>query len=904
MADRVVRVRLLAQVAEYNQGMLQAANATRQVGTVAAKLAQQREAFQTLGRGLVVTGAAMVGTVALVVRAAAQWESAWAGVTKTVDGTPEQLAQVESGLRGLTKILPASHQEIAAVAEAAGQLGIQTPFVVAFTRTMIDMGETTNLSAQEAAMSLAQFMNIMGTSQQQASNLGSSVVALGNNFATTERDIVAMGLRLAGAGKQIGLTEGDVLGLATALSSVGIEAEAGGSAMSKVMIDIASSVESGGERLEQFARTAGMSADKFARKWRSNPTEALAAFVRGLANAEKQGSSAIGVLQEMGITEVRMRDALLRSAAAADMFSDAIALGNEAFRENTALAEEAQKRYATVESRIRIAGNAINDAAISFGEVLLPAVGAAADAVAGFADFMGNLPAPVMAAITIGTGLVGVLAFVGGTALLAVPKIAQFKVALEVLGISMRGLSIAGGAALGGLTALIGIIGAVAAAQAEARMKAESYADALAQGTDATRNMIAQNLTAERSFLWLSTGSLADHAETLGLSLRTVAEAVQGNRDAFEEVMDAITAAEQEGYKPMEDANLALYGAAVRLRQGIEDEIGSLERAREILDQTNEITEENAETTSVAATAYLEAAREAEGLTRTLDELIDTVNEANGVGQDAITSNIRYREALAKVDETIAKAKAGTEGYSLTLDLNTREGQQNMKMLVDLAKEAQDAARKQYELDGNTDNYRKTLQNSRDTLIQRARDLGYTAEEAQNLADKIFSIPSATEWKMIADTRNAQATIDRFIYTNNGRRVNIIVDGVVGRQVHGSSVIARADGGIEEYADGGFPTGIYRGRPGGIHKFAEPETGWEAYISGKPSQRDRNIGLWVEAGRRLGVLGQSTSAPMPTIAHIDKADMRQLAAMVADALRDVRRADGVSAQRATMQGVR
>ena len=71
---------------------------------------------------------------------------------------------------------------------------------------------------------------------------------------------------------------------------------------------------------------------------------------------------------------------------------------------------------------------------------------------------------------------------------------------------------------------------------------------------------------------------------------------------------------------------------------------------------------------------------------------------------------------------------------------------------------------------------------------------------------------------------------------------------------------AYANGGIEAYASGGFATGIYKGGAP-IHKFAEPETQWDAYISGKPDQRDRNRQIWVEAGNRLGVDVSAASAP-------------------------------------------
>src|SRR5690606_26117487 len=124
---------------------------------------------------------------------------------------------------------------IAGVAECARQLGIETDNILEFTRVMIDLGEATNLTAEQAATELARFANITQMSQKDFDKLGSSIVDLGNNFATTEAEIVEMGMRLAGAGVQIGLTEPQIKALATAMSSVGIEAEAGGSAMTQVM---------------------------------------------------------------------------------------------------------------------------------------------------------------------------------------------------------------------------------------------------------------------------------------------------------------------------------------------------------------------------------------------------------------------------------------------------------------------------------------------------------------------------------------------------------------------------------------------------------------------------------------------------------------------------------------------
>lgn len=327
-----------------------------------------------------VTAPIMAGTIA-VTKAAIDWESAFTGVKKTVNEMVDangnvtySYAKLEGQLKNLATQLPATHQEIAQVAENAGQLGISTDHIVEFTKTMIDMGESTNLSADEASTALARLANITGMSQDKFSNLGSSIVWLGNNFATTEQEITEMSLRLAGAGKQIGLSQGSIMGIAAALSSVGIEAEQGGSAFSKLMVSLQLAVEKGGESLESFASVAGMTSDKFAQLFKSKPEVALERFVKGLGESEKHGKSAIQVLDEMGISEVRLRDTLLRAANAGDLMTKAIEGGNKAFNENTALANEANKRYETTESKLKMLRNEAVNLGIELGGPLVDAL--------------------------------------------------------------------------------------------------------------------------------------------------------------------------------------------------------------------------------------------------------------------------------------------------------------------------------------------------------------------------------------------------------------------------------------------------------------------------------------------------------------------------------------------------
>lgn len=323
--------------------------------------------------GLKATAATLAGVSAgllaaggAAVKTGIEFESAFAGVKKTVDATDEQLAELRTGLIDMSKEMPQSASALAEIAEAAGQLGIKTENLEGFTKTMAQLGDATNLGATEAADALARFANITGMSQTEFDRLGSTIVSLGNNMATTESEIVAMGMRLAGAGSQVGMTEAQIMSLAAALSSVGIEAEAGGSAMSTVMSKMQLAVENGGESLQNFAQVAGMSADEFKQAFKTDAAGALLSFIDGLSKCEDQGVSAIKTLDDMGISEIRQRDALLRAAGATDVFAKALDLGSEAWETNTALANEAAQRYETLESKISMAKNSASALAIAF----------------------------------------------------------------------------------------------------------------------------------------------------------------------------------------------------------------------------------------------------------------------------------------------------------------------------------------------------------------------------------------------------------------------------------------------------------------------------------------------------------------------------------------------------------
>ena len=422
-------------------------------------------AGRTLTAGLTLP---IVGVGAAALASSITFESAFAGVRKTVDATEEQFGQLEQGIRDMTKRMPVSAEEIARVAEAAGQLGIQADDVLEFTEVMIGLGEATaDMMPEEAAMTVARFMNIMQTAPENVDRLASTVVGLGNNMAATEGEIAEMGLRLAGTGSLIGLTEAEVLGLAGTMASLGIRAEAGGTAMTRVMREIMNAVMAGGEDLDTFAGIAGVSADKFAEAFNGDPIQAIQLFSDGLGRIRDEGGNVNTALEAVSLNDIRVSDALLRMSGAGDVLASSINLATTAWDENIALQEEVDRRYETSESQLTMLWNTLTDVVRTLGDALVPVLLEVVEMAKPFiawlqsaAEWFGNLNPGMQRFIIAAAGIVAAI----GPVLMIVGTFAgAISNLLPLLGL-IPGAMGAIGAAFTVLTGPVGLIIAAVAA--------------------------------------------------------------------------------------------------------------------------------------------------------------------------------------------------------------------------------------------------------------------------------------------------------------------------------------------------------------------------------------------------------------------------------------------------------
>lgn len=416
-------------------------------------------------------------------QASMDFESAITGVAKTTDLTDSELATMSDSIKALSTEIPATTEEIAAVAEAAGQLGIQKDALLDFTEIMTMLGTATNMTADEAATALARFANITGMATDNYGRLGSVIVDLGNNFATTESEIVAMGTRLASAGKLAGLTEPEIMALAAAMSSVGIEAEAGGTAMTQTLNAIEKAVAKGGDDLAEFARIAGMSSEEFSSAWKTDAMSALTSFIGGLGKLDEQGESTVLVLEDLGLTGIRQSNMLKALGLAADQMTGAVNTANTAWQQNTALTNEANKRYATAQSRLTMMQNAYNNLKVAIGDAYTPALGKSYEmgtkALNSFTEFVQKNPALVNA----------VTAFAGSIGLVAA-ALAGYTVIIKIAHAATAAFATVSTAALGPIFAVTAAVaGAVAVIAALATAAANDAVPSVKELTEASRGM-------------------------------------------------------------------------------------------------------------------------------------------------------------------------------------------------------------------------------------------------------------------------------------------------------------------------------------------------------------------------------------------------------------------------------
>lgn len=368
-----------AEIASSESKMGKAGAAIKQFGDAHQSASQKVADFGRAYTRTVSTGIVAAG--AMSVKAAVDIDTSLTNVRKTVDGTEQDYQRLKESAIEFSKTNAVSAAQILDIQALGAQLGFSIDELENFGEVVSGLDIATDMDADTAATEMAQFANITGMAHDQVSNYASSLVALGNSTATTESAISSMAQRVGAAGTQVGMSQADILGLSAALSSLGIEAEAGGTAISKTLTDIDTAVSTNSEGLQKWAEVAGMSVEEFASAWGSDATGTFEQVIQGMSQVEENGGNLSLVLEELGINEVRQTDTLKRLAGNYGLLDSSIKTANDGWTKNTALSNEVANRNESLASKFEILKNRVVAVAEDIGTPLANALLEALDAM-------------------------------------------------------------------------------------------------------------------------------------------------------------------------------------------------------------------------------------------------------------------------------------------------------------------------------------------------------------------------------------------------------------------------------------------------------------------------------------------------------------------------------------------
>ena len=824
MADRTTKVRLLAEVNGYIAGMERASRATREMADDStAKLAQQREAFNQLGQTALAVGVIAAVGVGLAVKRYRDFDQAMSNVQAATQETASNMDQLRAAALRAGGETVFTAVEAANAIEELGKAGLSTAQILG--------------GGLDAALSLAAAGQLEVARAAEITAITLKQFELDGSQATLVSDLLA-----AGAGK----AAGDVEDLAQALNQAALVA-----AQTGLSVEETTGVLSAFASAGLLGSDAGTSFRSMLQRLTPQSAEAQRELDRlGISAYDAQGSfigaaAFAGELQDglRGLTDEQ------RNAALAVIFgSDAVRAASVFYEEGAAGIQEwidatndsgfaarvAADRLNNLNGDLEKLNGAFETTLIKGGtganEVLRDMVQTATFLV----DAVGDLPRPALdAGLALGTAATAA-GLLGGAAVLGVPKIAEYRAGLAALGTTARSAAVGVGAATIALTAATLAIAAIANDAADRAGAIDAFGESLDQAsgsiTDYTRELVAQRLQTE--------GAIQLGRE-LGLTTEELVDLTLQGSDAIEAYAERQRAANAENAAAVTQYD-TVTGALVIVSDQLDAGRRAWELNRDATEASRRATEENE-----AALADLRG--EAADAGGEISELADIIR---GFGSASLNTRDASRQFQAAIDDaTKALAENGA-----TFDTNTEAGRANEEALDQIARSARELAASILEETGSQEQATAAIQAGRDALIAQATSANMSAEAAAKLADDLGLIPAniATGVSVVG-IPEAQGEIDRFLRTNDGRTIRI------GADFRGSPIglTARENGGIEAYANGGIREGIYRGRPGGLIKFAEPSTRWEAFLSGKPGQERRNRALWAEAGARLGMLGGS-----------------------------------------------
>lgn len=884
MTQRTADVTITANVRGALAGFEQLRGKVKQTSSDMMKSASDNEqAWTQVGHSMLAIGALAGAGVALAVSKFSEFDKAISGIEAATHESATSMGQLrEAALQaGSDTVFTAT--EAANAIEELAKAGISTSDVLGGALAgSLDLASAGSLNVADAA-------SIAATAMTQFSLKGSDVphiadlLAAGAGKAQGSVEDLSAALNQGGlVAAQTGLNIEETTGTLAAFASAGLLGSDAGTSFKTMLQRLTPISQEAQNKMDELGISAYDAQGNFIgmEKFAGNLQGALKDLTPEARN------SALGIM--FGSDAVRAASVIYNQG------EEGIKSWTDKVDDSGYAAETARLKLDNLSGDVEKLGGSFDTALIKSGSGANDSLRALVQTATNAVDAFGKLPDPVQgAALTVGV-LVAGIGLLGGAFMTVMPKIAATKAAMDTLNISVGGITKKGAIAAVALTALAGAAGSYGSTMQLTADDQERLNQALKNGDFSGISSEFQDMNgyalsfkdtlkkfgSDNFWFNYAAGPQQLNGAIKGLTFGLVDLGAWADKDKAKlaQMSNGLADMAKTDLKTATNSFNELVTAAGGGEEAIKQLLAVFPEYKAQLTaiaaeqgKTNLSTEDYIELAQgkgvTAQQAFRDAAAKSEsalqGVGASADDssgkIKDLGDQIRNFGSITLDANAAQRGLQQAVDD----ATASFNENGATLDISTQAGRDNAAALDDIARAAAESAAATWEKTGSEKDLQDSLAISRQSLIDQGIQFGLTEDEAKIYADQVLATPEEVITKVtLQGVDEASRAIQAWYDGWGGKPPLVLKVGVMPSTTNDNSLLNRlgftfpnADGGMYDYqafASGGFATGIYKGRPGGIHKFAEPETNWEAYISGKPGQESRNRKIATEALNRLG----------------------------------------------------
>lgn len=809
--DRSVVVRLRAEVAEFKRGMSEAAASVGQVTTKAQDVGRKgaqgfstllgwvdknEQSVSTLTTQLGLVSVGLVSMAGLAVKKFADFDQAMSNVAATGQDATQNItalrdAAIDAGARTVY-----SATEAAGAVEMLAKAGISAADILGGgldgALDLAAAGELAVADAAEIAASALTQFNLGGDRARHVADL------LAAGAGKAQGGVADLGQALNQSGlvaNQMGLSVEETTGTLTAFANAGLIGSDAGTSFRAMLLRLANPTKESADLMAELG---------------INAYDAQGDFV-GMESVAGQLQDRLGGLTQeqrnAALATIFGQDAIRSASILYSEGADGVAEWTDAVDESGYAARVAATRLDNLKGDFEALSGSLDTVFLQSGagaNDVLRQIVQGAEAVV---DAIGEIPGPVLSAITILVGTAGLVGLgVAGMGKLAV-AVSNVKTALDTMKISARTAGIAASVAAGVLAAGAIALTVWATNAAEAKARTEEFQNTLDEFgtvTDATMDTINSALSRDTNN-WIDNifgddpRSLIDMADDLGIAVEDLQGYILGEADALDRVTQATEAyveansGSRRDQKDAENRVRALTG-------GLNEQADALTDAQKAAIQKAEADEEAGLANVELAQEYETTTGTIEGQTRALADLISAQREASGI----VASEL---EAQAGLQQAYDDAAAAVKENGETLNLNTQQGRDNQAQLLGISDAAFELAESMEAAGAPITEVRDAMADARANFIDAAESMGMSTEKAEALADKLGLIPEDINTTIEVSDEEAKVRADRFVAAYSNRTLPMTIKVLADLGSYNAAQRQAYSDARSKYSTGGYALG-------------------------------------------------------------------------------------------------